>query len=217
MAATTSLREALNQGISSGIFIDTKIILYSHKDLSGRVSRPKVIYANSHVLKTVPYFNDRERTATLDTVYSLFRLKVLFGNFAESQSKDLKGSFDEEETAEDYGYLSDSDLEDDADEKNASFGHTSDPKGATSNPVLGTWKFSCEVQEENIKKGKVVKIPDIAFVTWVRAGNFSSSSLTTRQVPSLSDVSLHGYGSFRAVRVGRESQIAKGRNCRSLR
>ena len=56
MAATTALREALNQGISSGNLIDTKIILYSHRDSSGRVCRPKALYANSHVLKTVPYF-----------------------------------------------------------------------------------------------------------------------------------------------------------------
>ncbi|KAF9650021.1 hypothetical protein BDM02DRAFT_3112835, partial [Thelephora ganbajun] len=51
MAATTALREALNQGIS---------------DSSGRVCRLKALYANSHILKTVPYFNDRESTATLD-------------------------------------------------------------------------------------------------------------------------------------------------------
>jgi hypothetical protein len=60
MAATTALREALNQGISSGSLIDTKIILYSHRDPSGRICRPKPLYANSHVLKKVPYFKDRE-------------------------------------------------------------------------------------------------------------------------------------------------------------
>jgi len=66
MSATTALLEALNQGISSGNLVDTKIILYSHRDSSNRVCRPKALYANSHVLKTVPYFNDREYTATLD-------------------------------------------------------------------------------------------------------------------------------------------------------
>ena len=65
MAATGALREALNQGISSGNLIDTKIISYSHRDPSGRVCRPKVLYASSHVLKTVPYFNDCEYAATL--------------------------------------------------------------------------------------------------------------------------------------------------------
>ena len=67
MAATTALREALNKGISSGNLIDAKIILYSHRDSSACVCRPKALYTSSHVLKTVPYFNDRESTATLDT------------------------------------------------------------------------------------------------------------------------------------------------------
>ena len=66
MAATTALREALNQGISSGSLVDTKIILYSHRDSSGRICRPKALYASSHVLKTVPYFNDCGYTAALD-------------------------------------------------------------------------------------------------------------------------------------------------------
>ena len=43
-------------------------------------------------------------------------LEVLFGNFAEAQSKDFnKEAIDEGESAEDYGYSSDSDLEDDDD------------------------------------------------------------------------------------------------------
>ena len=60
MVATTALREALNQGISSGNLVDTKIILYSRRDSSGRICRPKALYANSNVLKTVPYFKDCE-------------------------------------------------------------------------------------------------------------------------------------------------------------
>ena len=66
MAATVALREVLNQGISSGTFVDTKFILYSHRNSSGRVGRPKALYANSHVLKTIPYFNDREYPATFN-------------------------------------------------------------------------------------------------------------------------------------------------------
>ena len=66
MVAASALCRALNKGISSGNFVDTKIILYSHRDSSGRVCRPKALYANSHVLETVPYFNDRERTATFN-------------------------------------------------------------------------------------------------------------------------------------------------------
>ena len=60
MAATLPLREALNESISSGRLEDTKIILYSRRDHFGTVSRPRALYASSHVLKTVPYFNDRK-------------------------------------------------------------------------------------------------------------------------------------------------------------
>lgn len=57
MVVTTALKEALNDAITSGKFIDTKIVLFSRRDSSGRVCKPKALYANSHVLKSVPYFN----------------------------------------------------------------------------------------------------------------------------------------------------------------
>ena len=69
---------------------------------------------------------------------------------------------DEEGSAEDYGYLSDSDLEDDEDEKSHSSGSLT--------PLI-RWLFpprtrkSTEEYEEHVDKGKVVEIPDIAFVT----------------------------------------------------
>ncbi|KAF9785417.1 hypothetical protein BJ322DRAFT_829047 [Thelephora terrestris] len=151
MAATTALREALNRGISSGGLVDTKIILYSHRDYSGRVRRPKALYTNSRVLKTVPYFND-----------------LLFGNFAESQSKDFKEAIDEEEYAEDYGYISDSDLEDDEEDK-FSFVYNGKPKVYhPSDPfaIPGEDKVACADYEECVEEGKVVKVPDIAFVTF---------------------------------------------------
>ena len=99
---------------------------------------------------------------------SYCRYEVLFGNFAESQSKDFQEAIDEEETGEDYGYLSDSDLEDDDDEENTF------PENASKITVTKLGKFNlipitlntfCEEQEERTEKGKVVKIPDIAFVT----------------------------------------------------
>ena len=96
------------------------------------------------------------------------RFEVLFGNFAESQSKDFKEAIDEEETTEDYGYLSDSDLEDDEDERTTSFKHSSESAVLNFSlvPVVsGVGKIPCEEQEEHIEKGKVVKIPDNAFVT----------------------------------------------------
>jgi len=171
MAATTAFRVALNQGISSGSLVDTKIVLYSHRDSSGHVCRPKALYASSHVLKAVSYFDDCESTATLDTAWKephTIVFKVLFGNFAESQSKDFsKEEIDEKESAEDYGYLSDSDLEDDEDKKIALFRHTSKSRVHPFDPfaIPGEDKILCEEREEPVEKGKFVKIPDIAFVT----------------------------------------------------
>lgn len=51
--------EALDTSITSGHFVDTKIYLFSHRNSSGFVCKPKALYANSTVLKSVPYFNDR--------------------------------------------------------------------------------------------------------------------------------------------------------------
>ena len=89
---------------------------------------------------------------------------MLFGNFAESQSKDFNEAIDEEEYTEDYGYLSDSDLEDSEDEKASSL------KPASKSNVRpldrsGEDKIVCEGHEEHVERGKVVRIPDVAFVT----------------------------------------------------
>ena len=48
MTATLSFREALNKGIVSGTLVDTKMILFSRKDSSGRMYGPKV-----HLLRTL--------------------------------------------------------------------------------------------------------------------------------------------------------------------
>ena len=170
--ATAPLREALNQGISSGNLIDTKIIVYSYRDSTGRVCRPRALYTNSHVLKRVPYFNDCEYTTTLDIVLSEAHVivsKVLFGGFGESQSKDFKEVINEEEYSKDYDYSSDSDLEDEEDERVA----LSKPRAKSKaqarslNPfaIPGEDDKIIEEHEEHIDKGKVIKIPDVAFVT----------------------------------------------------
>ena len=163
MAATPALRRALNDGISSGSFVDTKIILYSYRNSSGRVCRPKALYTNSHILKTVPYFNDRESAPTLEVSYhSRCHFQVLFGNFAESTSRDFtEETVVGEVSAEDYGYLSDSDLEDDGDNEVPSCRCETKPKVN----ALGPPGALCEEHEERIEEGKVVKIPDTAFVT----------------------------------------------------
>jgi len=81
--------------------------------------------------------------------------EVLFGSFAEAQSKDFNGeTIDVEEFAEDYGYSSDSDLEDDDDGRVAPAAAPPEEK-----------RILCEEHEECIEKGKIVKIPDMALVT----------------------------------------------------
>ena len=86
---------------------------------------------------------------------------MLFGTFAESQSRDFNEAIDEEEFAEDYGYLSDSDLEDhEASKPKPGF------RSKIHRPNLsGKNEIICEAHEEYVEKGKVVKIPDVAFVT----------------------------------------------------
>jgi hypothetical protein len=88
---------------------------------------------------------------------------VLFGDFAESQSKDFEDQIDEDEFAEDYGYLSDSDLEDDEEKvlPTAESGlRPFDPFATT-----GEDNVTPEDYKEHVEKGKVVKIPDMAFIT----------------------------------------------------
>lgn len=94
---------------------------------------------------------------------------MLFGNFTESQSKDFsKEAIGDGDYAEDYGYSSDSDLEDDEDEKVVSFNHAGGskvhPSGPSGVPGEGG-KIPCEECKEHVERGKVVKISDTAFVT----------------------------------------------------
>ena len=123
---------------------------------------------------------------------------MLLGNIAESQSKDFsKGEVEDEESAEDYGYLSDSDLEDDEDKKVASFESRSKPLA-----ISGEDSKLSEEQEEHVEKGKIVRVPDVAFVTWVQtSGPSTVSPMSLLQVPSVPDVPLHEHDRVCAVRV----------------
>ena len=91
---------------------------------------------------------------------------MLFGDFAESHPKDITDLIDEEESTGEYGYYSDSDLEDDGDEASSlniqSDFHTSQ---LSSSAIAGDSGLAFEVREEHNEKGKVVRIPDVAFVT----------------------------------------------------
>ena len=88
---------------------------------------------------------------------------MLFGDFAESQSKDFNEPIDEE-SIEDYDYASDSDLEDGEDDKAL----LPDPTSASKTHPLdlsGEDKILCEGHKERVETGKVVRIPDTAFLT----------------------------------------------------
>ena len=91
---------------------------------------------------------------------------MLGGNFAESESRDFDEPNDEEDSAECYDYLSDSDLEDDDDER-LSLKHTAKSKPGTFDPFQTSSEGNTihEKNDEHVGKGKVVKVQDIAFVT----------------------------------------------------
>ncbi|KAF9645620.1 hypothetical protein BDM02DRAFT_3262815 [Thelephora ganbajun] len=175
MAATLPLRQALTESISSGRLEDTKIILYSRRDSSGTVYRPRALYASSHVLKTVPYFNDRRPLSTsLTDRAANDALRVLFGTFAEAESKNFSEAIDDTESVEDYGYYSDSDLEEDDDhivnlaiqpkETIPLRGHPFDPFCFSLGDDKSTHTHG--ERKEHPEEGKVIKIQDVAFVTF---------------------------------------------------
>ena len=90
---------------------------------------------------------------------------MLFGDFAESQPKGFTDLVDEEKSTGDYGYLSDSDLEDGEDEVSLTTARTLQDSQRSSPAITGCNRLSCEVREEYRGRGKVVNILDIAFVT----------------------------------------------------
>jgi len=156
---TLALREALNDAISSGRFVDTKIVLFSRRDSSGRVCKLKALYANSHVLKSVPYFKDREFPPHPSKAHEVTPFPVLFGTFSEAETRDFSGTHDDE-FAEDYGYSSDSDLEE---------GEDFESPGATVlTPTVSLPRrqtIPCGQYEESARVGKVVRVQDVAFIT----------------------------------------------------
>ena len=91
---------------------------------------------------------------------------MLFGVFAEAESKDFSEPLDDTKCAAEYGYYSDSDLEDEDSATEApkpARGHPFDtfcflPTDSESTPARGEYK-------EHLEKGKVIKIQDMAFIT----------------------------------------------------
>ena len=97
---------------------------------------------------------------------------MLFGDFTEARPRNFNGEVDEEDFADDYGYSSDSDLEDEEDQlralqhtpaEDATQSEVQDP--SDSRAISSGDKTVYEDHEECVEQGKVVKIPDVAFVT----------------------------------------------------
>lgn len=175
MACTPPLREALTDSISSGRLVDTKIVLYSRRDSSGAITKPKALYANSRVLKTVPYFSDCGSASPSFSLVKWLRdpLEVLSGTYSESEPRDFSEPIDEDEQAVNYDYYSDSDLEDDDDVVHATgkaLKKAVPPKSNTLDPfcpfadekkpaqAYGEWN-------EYSGKGIIIKVHDIALIT----------------------------------------------------
>jgi len=93
--------------------------------------------------------------------------KVLSGAFAEAELKDFSQPIDESECAENYGYCSDSDLEDDGGavkkREGGLRGHPFDPFCFPVSEEMPTY----DQHKEFARKGKVIKVQDIAFITCV--------------------------------------------------
>ena len=155
---TLALREALNDAISSGRFVDTKIVLFSRRGGFGRACKPMALYANSHVLKSVPYFEDREYSSHPSKAHRVTPFPVLFGTFSEAETRDFSGT-DDDDFAADYGYSSDSDLEEDGDSEGprAAVTHIASAPSQKETPH-GQY-------EESAQTGKVIRVQDVAFIT----------------------------------------------------
>ena len=147
--------------------------------------------------------------------YNLFS-KVLSGTFAEAELKDLSLPIDENECAENYGYCSDSDLEDDDDtakegeapKKTATFrGHPFDPFCFTVSKEMPTYGQ----HKEFAKKGTVIKVQDIAFITCVFPDK-CCPLLTTWQIPGIFTLSIHRFHRICAIWIGEEPQVKEYRN-----
>lgn len=60
MFIPTPLQAALEDSISSGKFIDTKFWVFDHLNReTGQPERPKTLFANSAVVKSVPHLDAR--------------------------------------------------------------------------------------------------------------------------------------------------------------
>ena len=148
MSPKLALREALNASITSGHFVDTKIYLFSYRTIAGEVCKPRALYANSVVLKSVPYFNDCEflPPKNVSDFHVVTPDQLVFsGNYSEAATRDLdEDTTDEDAIAEHYDYESDSDLEDAEDLK-----ATEEPPPPLRGHLFDPFCFASEANDDS--------------------------------------------------------------------
>ena len=108
-------------------------------------------------------------------------LRVFFGAFAEAESKNYSKSLDDDECAGNYGYHSDSDLEQDEDSSEETSRQTEPIRGHPFDPFCfapteNESKPTYGEYTECLEKGKTVKIQDMAFVTYIISNPHYSAS-----------------------------------------
>ena len=105
---------------------------------------------------------------------------------SESQPKDFSGPIGGSEFAEDYGYLSDSDLEEDWDFESAA-PRSNHSQHREQDPTCGQYK-------EHTRMGNVIVVQDVAFITYV-TGDLSTLFLPSQklQVSGFPALSVHRF------------------------
>jgi len=138
-------------------------------------------------------------------------LEVLSGTFAEAELKDFSLPIDESECAENYGYYSDSDLEDDDDavKEGETLKKTATPRGHPFDPFCFTAGEEMPTHGQHkvsTKKGTVIKVQDIAFITCVFSDK-CCPPLTTWQIPGLFTLSIHRFHRIRTIWIREKPQV----------
>lgn len=139
-----TLHKALATSISGAAFTDTAYFLFSRrKPSAGVVGSPRAVYASSHVMR-----------AAADHFHT-----QLSGHFSTDDAVPT-------ETA-DYGYGSDSDLEDEEDE-NQCVGELANESKGKEREVESQKPSSEALRENAVREGvkHILFIPDVAAVTW---------------------------------------------------
>ncbi|KAI0088867.1 hypothetical protein BDY19DRAFT_152736 [Irpex rosettiformis] len=150
------MQVALEQSLTAGSFIDTKIYAFSRRRSTGFVDKPLPIYASSRLL--------RANSTYFDNVFN--------AGFSESTLTSLRRGFPEDKAdfTGEYDYDSDSDLEDEVENSDYDIAETRASQqtpdrvpAANGDTVRQTAPTNAGFMDE--QRGWVIVIPDVAFST----------------------------------------------------